>query len=52
VTELVEAASTLDLTSKEAQSRYATQALEATGDIRTITEYTKATCGVDLDVGA
>lgn len=52
VTGLVETASTLDVTSKDEQARFAERALAAARDVKTITEYTKTTCGVDLVTGA
>jgi hypothetical protein len=51
VTELVESAATLDLTSKDAQAKFAERALEAAGDVRTITDYTQTTCAIALVPG-
>jgi hypothetical protein len=48
VTDLVEAASSLDLASKDAQAKFAERALRAAGDVKTITDYTQTTCGVTL----
>ena len=48
VTALGESAASLDLTSPEAQSRFAEQALAAAPQVKTITDYTHDTCGVDL----
>lgn len=51
VTELVEAAATLDLASKDAQAKFAERALRAAGAVKTITDYTQTTCGVTLATG-
>ncbi len=51
VTGLVESAATLDLTSKDAQAKFAERALQAAGDVKTITDYTQTTCGVALVPG-
>lgn len=52
VTDLVEAAADLDTSSKEDQAAFAERALAAAGDVTTITDYTKTTCGIDLVTGA
>jgi len=49
VTSLVESAAALDLTSTEQQSRFAEQALAASSQVKTVTDYTRDTCGLDLN---
>jgi hypothetical protein len=48
VTELVEAAATLDLTSPSQQSAFAERAVAADRDIRTVVTYADDTCGIML----
>ena len=49
VTSLVEAAATLDLTSTDQQGKFAEQALAASGQVKIVTDYTRDTCGLDLN---
>jgi len=49
VTSLVEAAAAVDLTSPDAQGRLAEQALAAAPQVKTVTDYTRDTCGLDLN---